>query len=328
MTELRYNPLLKDWTMVASNRQARPQMPADYCPFCPGSGKVPDHYDVFAYDNDFPALSPNPPAPDVMGTELYPVKPAYGKCEVILYSSDHHAALPKLSVPHIRKLIDIWESRFIALSQDKNHKYVLLFENRGAEVGVTMPHPHGQIYAYPYIPQKIRIELDASKEHHEHTGHCLICDISQEEIAFSERVVNETSHFIAYIPFFTDYPFGVMIASKQHRPAITDLTEEEKTDLALILKRVVAGMDALYLREFPYMMVVHQAPVNSESVDDYYHFHIEFYPPLRDEQKIKYLASSETGAWAPCNPTAVEDTSVMLREAIERAARSEETDRA
>ncbi len=323
MTELRYNPLLKDWTMVASNRQARPQMPADYCPFCPGSGKVPDHYDVFAYDNDFPALSPFPPEPDIQGTALYPVQPAYGKCEVILYSSDHHASLPKLSVMHIRKLINLWEERFVALSRDLHHKYVLLFENRGEEVGVTMPHPHGQIYAYPYIPQKIRIELDASKEHHEHTGRCLICDINQEEIDFANRVIDQTAHFIAYIPFFTDYPFGVMISSKNHRPGITDFTDEEKTDLALILQRVVAGMDALFSREFPYMMVVHQKPVNTDPVDDYYHFHIEFYPPLRDQNKLKFLASSETGAWAPCNPTAVEDTSTMLREAVMRAAAKE-----
>lgn len=317
MTELRYNPLLDDWTMVASHRQARPTMPKTDCPFCPGSGKVPDSYDVYAYDNDFPALSPNPPKPDNVATNLYQVAESYGKCEVILYSPSHTTSLPQLSVPHIRKLVDLWAQRFEALEQDERHKYILIFENRGPEVGVTIPHPHGQIYAYPYIPQKLRVELDASEKHHRKTGHCLICDINSEEKRGGLRVLEETEHFIAYLPFFTDYPYGAFISSKAHLSAITDFTDEQRDDLALILKTVTAGMDTLFDREFPYMMALHQRPVNGPDVEDFYHFHIEFYPPLRDKDKIKYLASSETAAWAPCNPLAVEDTAVLLRRAIE-----------
>ncbi len=319
MAELRYNPLLRDWTMVASNRQQRPNMPKDYCPFCPGSGKVPDDYEVLVYDNDFPALSQTPPDPDDVATSLYQVAPAYGKCEVILYSPMHTATLPTLPVSHIRKVVDLWTARFQALSANPKHKYVFIFENRGAEVGVTMPHPHGQIYAYPYVPQKLRVELESCEIHHRETGHCLICDMNREETSDGRRMIDETSHFVAYLPFFTDYPFGVFIVSKAHKSAITDLSDEEKDDLALILKRVTSAMDALYDREFPYMMALHQRPVNGEdgeSAKDYFHFHIEFYPPLRDKNKIKYLASSETGAWAPCNPTAVEETAVLLRAAL------------
>ncbi len=355
MAELRYNPLLRDWTMVASNRQNRPQMPKDYCPFCPGSGKVPDDYDVYQYDNDFPALSPTPPHPDDVATGLYRVADAYGKCEVILYSPDHHATLPELPVSHIRKVVDLWAQRFAALSKDVNHKYVLIFENRGPEVGVTMPHPHGQIYAYPYIPQKIRVELDSCSRHHAETGHCLICDINNEEQAFAQRMLVETEFFVSYVPFFTDYPYGAFISSKLHKSSILEFTNEERDDLAKILKLVTAGMDALFDRDFPYMMVMHQSPVNqgtpnevaplevgernvaatmdtasatdaasvsnvstkaSANSDEYYHFHIEFYPPLRAKDKIKYLASSESGAWAPCNPLSVEDTTAQLRQAI------------
>lgn len=319
MAELRYNPLLRDFTMVASNRQNRPNMPKDYCPFCPGSGRVPDDYDVYKYDNDFPVLSQSPPEPDPVATGLYRVEKSYGKCEVVLYSSDHYAALPTLPVPHIRKLIDLWTERFVALESNPHHKYVFIFENRGPEVGVTMPHPHGQIYAYPYIPQKLRVEFESCEAHFEETGHCLICDINQEEQAFEQRMLAQTQHFISYIPFFTDYPYGAFIASKRHMTALTDFTEDEKNDLALMLKTVTAGMDKLFDREFPYMMVLHQRPVNGPDVTRYYHFHIEFYPPLRDKDKIKFMASSESGAWAPANPTAVEDTAVKLRQAIERA---------
>src|SRR5690606_35777643 len=110
--ELRYHPFIKDWVMIASSRQARPQMPKDWCPFCPGSGRVPDHYDVLKYDNDFPALSPDPPVPDDVATDFFQAIPAHGKCEVILYSPDHHITLPELSLPHVVKLVDLWCERF------------------------------------------------------------------------------------------------------------------------------------------------------------------------------------------------------------------------
>lgn len=318
MAELRYNPLLRDWTMVAANRQFRPQMPQNNCPFCPGSGKVPDMYDVYAYNNDYPVLSPQPPEPEAVATGIYKTEPAYGKCEVILYSSNHTATLPDLSVNHILKLIDLWVERFRVLERDKKHKYIFIFENRGSEVGVTMPHPHGQIYAYPYIPLKIRRELESCQAHFEASGNCLICDMNTEEKSFSERVIYETNHFISYLPFFTDYPYGAFVVAKSHKSCITDLTAEERMDLAHILKTVVSGMDALFDREFPYMMAIHQRPVNSHSVEDFYHFHIEFYPLLWSRTNIKYLASSETGAWAPANPMAVEVTAQYLRDAIAR----------
>ena len=318
MGELRYNPLLQDWTMVASNRQHRPNMPKDYCPFCAGSGRVPDDYDVLAYDNDFPALSPHPPTPDVEGSSLYPVKESYGKCEVILYSSKHDEALSSLSVTHIRKVIDLWTKRFSILKEDPRHQYIFIFENRGREVGVTMPHPHGQIYAYPYVPQKLRVELQASQEHFDHTGECLICAIREEEVKAKVRILEETEHFVSFIPFFTDYPFGLFIVSKAHRHYLTSFSEEEKNDFAHVLKRVTSAMDELYGKEFPYMMAFHQAPVNTPFCEEGYHFHVEFYPPLREENRIKFLASSETGAWAPCNPVAVEDSIGLLREALQR----------
>lgn len=316
--------------MVASNRQNRPQMPKDYCPFCPGSGRVPEEYDVLAYDNDFPALSPHPPQPDGVATGLYKVANAYGKCEVILYSPQHNATLPQLPVSHIRKLVDLWVERFEVLSRNPAHKYILIFENRGEEVGVTMPHPHGQIYAYPYVPQKLRVELASCEEHHTQTGRCLLCDMNREEQSFGRRLLVETEAFISYIPFFTDYPYGAFIVSKAHKSNIAQLTSEERADLAKMLKMVTAGMDALFDRPFPYMMVLHQSPVNqtargtaaaTESFlhsEATYHFHIEFYPPLRSADKLKYLASSESGAWAPCNPVAVEDTAPELRAAIEK----------
>ncbi|UFJ39612.1 galactose-1-phosphate uridylyltransferase [Brevibacillus humidisoli] len=318
MTELRYNPLLGDWTMVAGNRQHRPNMPKDICPFCPGSGKVPDHYVVHTYDNDFPVLMPDPPEPDPVGSVLYPTRPAKGKCEVILYSPEHTTTLPQLSVEHIEQLINLWTDRFVQLSQDLNHKYILIFENRGEECGVTMPHPHGQIYAYPHVPLKVRVELENCQHHYETSGRCLICDINQEEQRFQQRMIHENEHFFAYIPFFTDYPYGLFIASKSHKTSLSAFSAEERRSLAEMLKDMTGAMDTLFDRLFPYMMVLHQKPVNGEDVEAFYHFHIEFYTPLRGPNQIKYYASSEMGAWAPCNPHAVEETAEHLRQAYRR----------
>lgn len=321
MAELRWNPLLRDWTMVAAHRQHRPDMPKDYCPFCPNSGKVPKDYEVYKYDNDFPVLSLNPPKPDDVGNDFYKVKEAYGKCEVILYSPLHDASLCELSIEHIVKLVDLWVDRYEELSKDEKIKYILIFENRGKEVGVTMPHPHGQIYGYSFMPLKIKTELDSSRDYFENNKECLLCRINKEELDFEERVIIQNDDFIAYIPFFTDYPYGVFISSRKHIPNMLSFSEENKLNFAKILKDVTGSFDSLFNKKFPYMMVIHQAPVNSsdyKDCEDYYHFHVEFYPPLRSENSIKYNASSETGAWAAANPRNIEETAVELKLAYER----------
>ena len=329
MSELRWNPLLKTWTMVASNRQARPNMPEDWCPFCKGSGKVPDDYDVYCYDNDFPALTQNPDKPDVAGSELYKVMENYGKCEVLLYSPEHNITLPNLSVDHIVKLVELWTERFSELKKDNKIKYIFEFENRGKEVGVTMPHPHGQLYAYPFIPLKVKVELDNCREYYEANKRCMICDMTDEERKSNIRIISENDSFIAYIPFFTDYPYGVFIVSKSHKGNFTEFNNMEKRDLALMLKNITGAFDRLFNRLFPYMMCIHQTPVNSMEYKDankFYHFHIEFYPPLRDKNRIKYYASSEMGAWAACNPLSIEETSKKLRKAYLDYTRGKENE--
>ncbi|MDD4501937.1 MAG: galactose-1-phosphate uridylyltransferase [Clostridia bacterium] len=318
MAELRWHPLIKDWVMVVSQRQNRPQMPKDWCPFCKGSEKVPDDYIVLKYDNDFPALSLNPPVEDDVETELYKTAPSYGKCEVILYSSDHHTTLPQLDDLHLNELVKLWKERFTEISSFEKIKYVFIFENKGEAVGVTMPHPHGQIYGYPFIPKKLELELDACKEHMENTGRCLICDMNREEEKFSKRVIFENESFIVYLPFFSEYPYGIYISSKRHIQYITQFTKKETYDFAQTLKTAAGTLDSLFGFAFPYMMCMHQAPVNSDCDYGYYHFHIEFFPPMRSKEKIKFNATSETGAWAHCNPTSIEEKAEELKQAYLR----------
>lgn len=318
MAELRWHPLIQDWVMIASHRQARPQMPKDFCPFCPGSGKVPEDYDVLKYDNDFPALSQNPPAPDAVATDFFKTADAYGKCEVILYAPDHYKTLPELPLSHVRKVVDLWTERTEELSKDEKIKYVFVFENRGEAVGVTMPHPHGQIYGYSFVPKKLELEFKSSKEYYEKNHHCLICDMKDEEIKEGKRVIFENEHFVVVLPFFCEYPYGVYIYAKAHKQMLTEMTDAEKDSLAEAVRNTAGMYDALFDMRFPYMMCLHQGPVNGEDTSEYYHFHIEFFPPMRAADKQKFNASSETGAWAHCNPTAPEEKAQELREAYQR----------
>ncbi len=318
MAELRYNPLLKDWVMIASHRQNRPQMPKDWCPFCPGSGKVPEHFTVFEYDNDFPALSQAPPEPDAVATDFYHTKEAYGKCEVILYSPDHTVTLPELPVSHIEELVELWTERFEELKKDERIKYIFIFENRGDVVGVTMPHPHGQIYGYSFIPKKLELELASCTEYFEEKHRCLICDMVQDELKAKERIIIENDDFVTFLPFFSDYPYGVYIAAKSHIQNLSQFSKQQKFNLAQILKETAGTLDSLFGYTFPYMMCMHQDPVNSGDFSESFHFHIEFYPPMRSAEKQKFNASSETGAWAACNPTAPEEKAAELREAHQR----------
>ncbi len=317
MAELRFNPLTNDWVMIASHRQGRPQMPKDWCPFCPGSGKVPDDFEVLEYDNDFPALSQNPPAPDDVATELYKVLPSHGKCEVILYSKEHTVTLPELSVAHVEKLVNLWCERFEKMREDEKIKYVFIFENRGEVVGVTMPHPHGQIYGYPFIPKKLELEVESFKAHKEKTGNCLFCDVLRDEYKSGARIINENEDFVTFLPFFSEYPYGLYIAAKSHKQYITDFNEREKRNLAESIRNAAGTLDSLFDYAFPYMMCMHQAPVNSGDMSGY-HFHIEFFPPMRSKDKQKFNASSETGAWAHCNPTCPEEKAEELREAYKK----------
>lgn len=312
---MRWHPFTKDWVMIASHRQNRPQMPKDWCPFCPGSGNVPDEFDVYKYDNDFPALSQNPPQPDDVATDLFHTKEAYGKCEVILYSPEHTVTVPQLPEQHLRKLVDLWVERFHDISRDEKIKYIFIFENRGELVGVTMPHPHGQIYGYSYIPKKIELEASSAKEHYDKTGNCLFCDIVDEEKKVGDRVIFENEDFIVYLPFYCEYPYGVYIQSKAHHQNITELNDREKQNLAKTIRETAGMLDSLFDMPFPYMMCMHQNPVNTGDFSAYYHFHIEFFPPMRASDKIKFNASSETGVWSHCNPTSPEEKAEELRAA-------------
>ena len=316
--ELRWNPVLETWVMVSAARQHRPFLPKDQCPFCPGSGKVPDRYDVLLYPNDFPHLMKNPPEPTIADDELLRVARAFGSCDVVLYSPDHTGSITQLSPEHCSKLFALWRDRYRAMREREDVKYVLVFENKGEVIGVTIHHPHGQIYSYPYIPTRPARELDSARRYWErHDGRCLFCALLEKETAFERRLVWTSEHFVAYVPGYSDYPYEVHIYPRRHFGSLLEMSEGEAADFMAGLQRQVRIYDSLFGFELPFIMGFHQEPV--DGVDyRYYHFHVEFYPLHRAPDRIKYNAGSETGGWAFTNPSAPEDKAGELRTISER----------
>jgi len=319
MSELRWNPLLEEWVVTATHRQERTFLPPEgYCPFCPTKPggfltEVPaSDYEIVVFENKFPTFQREPPPPAVKGSQLYRVEPSKGICEVVLYSPQHEGTLTDKSVEEIYKLVLVWTDRYRELGSLDFVKYVYIFENKGEIIGVTLTHPHGQIYAFPFIPPIIQRELEASRRHHERTGRCLLCDVIGEEVADSRRIVAENPFFLAVVPFYARYPYEVHILTKRHRLSLSDLDDEEQWDLARIFKVVMVKYDALFGFSLPYMMNMHQQPTDGQR-HDYYHFHIEFYPLHRTRDKLKYRASTESGAGTFSTDALPEEWAAQLR---------------
>ncbi len=327
MNQLRWDPTLQEWVAYATHRQDRTFLPpAEYCPLCPTKPggfptEVPrESYDIVVFENKFPSFTPDAPEPEEPGSSLTPTAPGRGLAEVVLYSDDHDATLAGMSERRIRNLVEVWADRYDELGTLEYVDYVFIFENKGEAIGVTLHHPHGQIYAYPFIPPRPKKELQAAREYRsENEGRCLHCEILAQEHEDGRRLVAKGEHFTAFIPFYAHFPYEVHVYARRCAPSIADLGAEERWDLARVLKRLLVGYDRLFGFSLPYMMVMHQAPTDGEDHGGIAHFHIEFYPPNRTADKLKYLAGSETGAGAFVMDALPESTAQTLKEAVESA---------
>lgn len=310
MSELRWHPLLREWVGVAGVRQNRPQLPQTWCPFCPGSGRVPDHYDVHLYPNDFAALGVgNPPfSPD---TGIFCTTGAQGYCDVVLYSPNHTLLPSQLPPEHWRKIVDLWTSRTAEMFGNELIQQVYVFENTGVAIGVTMPHPHGQIYSFPFIPPLVQRELDGAREHHQVHGENLYLRLLDEELKDGRRIVASNDHFVAFVPFAARFPAEMQIYARRPVTTLMDLSGAEKDALAGLIKIVRMKYDNLFGFAMPLMMLVRQRPVKGDH--PYFLLHIEFLPIQRSATKLKYLAGVETGSGTFLNDTIAENKAAELR---------------
>jgi len=319
MLELRWNPILKQWRIIATHRQNRTyKPPKDYCPLCPAKkGGLPtevpaEDYDIVVFENKYPSLQQESPETISSGSNFFKHSKAQGICEVVLFTSDHDGIMSEKPLSRYIKLVKVWRDRYRELGDKDFIDYVFIFENKGEEVGVTLNHPHGQIYAYPFIPPIIGQQLNSSKEYLEKEGKCLFCKTLEEEKEDGRRIIISNDSFTALVPFSASYTYEVHIYANKHLPSFNDFSEKEEIDLAAILKTLLMKYDNLFGFVFPYIMAIHQQPSNGTG-KEYSHFHIEFYPPYRTKDKLKYLAGSELGAGAFINNSLPEENAQELK---------------
>lgn len=317
LPHFRWNRLRREWVSFASYRQNRTFLPPpEYNPLKPMTDPhVPTElptgdYEVAVFDNLFPAMKTGPEGFDPGATD----RPSGGACEVVVFSQDPQGSLGTQSVERIALIIRVWADRTRELSRDPGIKYVMPFENKGVEMGVTLHHPHGQIYAYPFIPPIPERELESQKIYfEENPGRTLLGAILADELANGERVVLETPTAAAFVPEAARYPYEVWLVPKKPAQNLHELAAGEIDDLASALKKLLMKFDGLWKKPFPYLMVLSQGPVNGAPAP-YAHLHFKFYPPLRTADRLKYLAGTELGAGMFANDCLPESTAQALRE--------------
>lgn len=300
-SELRRDPMLDEFVVIASHRQDRTYLPpADECPLCPSSDgrhtevPTPD-YQVVAFENRFPSLS------------------GYGRCEVLCFSSEHTARFADLTSDRVALVLAAWIDRTVGLSKLASVQQVFCFENRGREIGVTLPHPHGQIYGYPFVTPRTARMLAAAGRHRETTGRNLFADVLSAELAAGDRVVARSRHWTAFVPFAARWPVEVHLYPDIQVARLPALAEEARYDFADLYLEVLHRLEAVHGTDLPYISAWHQAPVRAgEDLG----LHLEVSSPRRAPGKLKFLAGSESAMGAFINDIAPEAAARALREAF------------
>ena len=302
---MRQDVLTGDWVSIAATRQHRVVLPPAHrdplAPQSPGNpSEVPSRYDVAVFENRSPSFGPDlagvPNSPrgldDLAERGLGRTRTAVGRCEVVCFSPDTEGSLAGQSVSRVRTVVEAWAARTAALSELPGIEQVFPFENRGEQIGVTLHHPHGQIYAYPYVTPRTQLMLDAI----DRTAPDLFQRILDFERA-GDRVVLSGEHWTAFVPFAARWPLEVHLMPHRHVPDLAATVEEERDELAVLYRRLLRGVDALYDTPTPYIAAWHQAPVRVGR--DTVRLHLQLTSPRRAADKLKYLAGSEAamGAW-------------------------------
>lgn len=314
---LRWHPLRGEWVAYATHRQHRTFLPpAEYNPLAQTTDpahptELPQgHYDVAVFENLFPTLTglAHDP-PDIPG--IY-TRPALGACEVVVFTTDARASLGALPLDHLALIVDVWAHRYQELGARPDIEYVFPFENRGMEVGVTLHHPHGQIYAYPFVPPIPARELQQQRAYREANGRGLLEDFVAREIAEDRRTLYVGPSVAAFVPICARYPYEVWVAPMRAAGSLAALTADERLDFARALKHTLMTFDALWKRPFPYIMAIHQAPTDTQPHPEA-HVHVEFYPAYRMPGRLKFLAGSEIGAGVFTADTDPDERAAELR---------------
>jgi UDPglucose--hexose-1-phosphate uridylyltransferase len=313
---LRWHPLRGEWVAYASHRQNRTFLPPkEYSPLAvTQSADFPTElpagkYDIAVFENLFPSLSPAAHSPPEL---MVPTRPATGVCEVVVFTQDQDSSLSELSVEEIQLVLKVLGDRTHDVGSRPEVQYVLPFENRGVEVGVTLHHPHGQIYSYPFVPPlPARMQETQAQYLREH-GRPMLQDLIADEIKDSRRILAQEEHAVAFLPVFARYPYETWIAPMRSVPSLFDLKDHETLQLARVLKTVLMKFDKMWDKPFPYLLALYQAPTDGNAHPEW-HTHFEIFPPYRTRDKLKFLAGTELGAGMFVNDSFPEEKALDLR---------------
>lgn len=305
----RYNPLTDQWVLVSPHRAKRPWQgqqekvsedeKPNYdpsCYLCPGNKRItgeenPNYHKPYVFKNDFSALLEDTPNPEKSDDPLFQISKAQGESRVICFSPDHSKTLPLLSVDEITEVVKVWQEQLRELGQ--KYQWVQIFENKGAAMGCSNPHPHGQIWANSFLPNEVARADQTQRAYLAKYGSVMLMDYAKCEMELKERIVVETEHWLAVVPYWAIWPFETLLLPKAHVKRLTDLTEEQAKDLALALKKLTTKYDNLFETSFPYSMGFHAAPFNGEE-NEHWQLHAHFYPPLlRSATVRKFMVGYE-----------------------------------
>ncbi|MBK8095841.1 MAG: galactose-1-phosphate uridylyltransferase [Planctomycetes bacterium] len=328
--EQRWHPLRREWVIVAAHRQDRPWLGETVaatpkplpvhdpnCTFCPGNTRVsgarnPAYTGVFVFDNDRPCAGPDAPRDLASPPGIYRNQPANGLARVVCFSPRHDLTLARMAVPEIDAVLACWQQQYRDLGGRDGIAHVLIFENKGDVVGVSNPHPHGQIYATNFVFTTIANEVAAGREHFAAHRRALWEDIVATEVVDGRRLIAGNADAVAFVPYFARYAYETFVGPRRAVPSIADLTDDERRALAAVLHEVLVRFDNLWRLSFPYVMALHNAPTDGHDHAGF-GFHIEFHPPLRKPGLLKYLAGPEIGGGSFLADTAPEDKAAELR---------------
>jgi UDPglucose--hexose-1-phosphate uridylyltransferase len=305
--------------VIAGHRQARAHQPdANGCPLEPSHPGRPTEipaadYEVVVFENRYPPFEMTDDHSVAFAGAPFQSVPAFGRCEVIAFSSEHSTPFSELPLSQARLVIDALADRTSDLGRMESVAYVFCFENRGKDIGATLPHPHGQIYGYPFIPPRLA-RLDTSlARYRDRVGACQQCDLLHAEIAAGERIVAQNGSWVGYVPFAARWPCEVRIVPRRHLPDLPALTDVERDDLAELYTDLLGRLDVLYGSPAPYVAGWQQAPVHGERA--VWHLAVEVFTIKRAREKLKYLAGSESGAGVWINDLVPESCAAWLRSA-------------
>lgn len=318
-SELRYDAILDEWVAIAAHRQSRTHLPASAeCPLCPSTParatEIPStEYDVVVFENRFPSFSHRiagePAAPGTMSR----TRPGGGRCEVVGFTADHSASFAALTPRRVRTVVDAWADRTAELAARDDIEYVFCFENRGEEIGVTLHHPHGQIYGYPFVPPRERQALHSARRYADsNSGANLFADVLDAERDAGIRVVTENEHWTAFVPLAARWPYEVHIYPRRRVLDLPALDDAQRDAFGPLYVDVLRRFDALFKAPAPYVAAWHQAPARADRNLAY--LHLELFSSRRAPGKLKHLAGSESAMGAFVNDVAPEDAARRLRE--------------